>query len=96
MHYLCSRKQCVVLDVPQDSISGPIFFVLFINDLPDGLNTDTNIALYANDTNIWRSIKSDVYQMQSDIDYLYEWSITNKMNFHPQKCKFVTVKHKPP
>ena len=68
---LCDREQRVVLDgvkspakpvlsvsgVPQGSILGPILFVLFINDLHQGISTDTRIALYADDTKIWRSIK---------------------------------------
>ena len=44
--------------VPQGSILGPILFVLFINDLHQGISTDTCIALYADDTKILRSIKT--------------------------------------
>ena len=62
MSYLGEREQSVVLDgiksssrpvlsgVPQGSILGPILFVLFINDLHQGISEDTHLALYANDT----------------------------------------------
>ena len=108
-NYLCEREQRVVLDgvksslkpvlsgVPQGSILGPILFVLFINDLHEGISTDTHIALYADDTKLWRSIKNeeDITQLQRDINILYFWSLNNKMKFHPDKCKVVTIKHRP-
>ena len=34
--------------------------------------------------------------LQSDINYLYRWSTENKMTFHPQKCKVVSVANRPP
>ena len=34
-------------------------------------------------------------QLQKDINNLHIWSINNKMMFHPDKCKVVTIKHKP-
>ena len=103
--YLADRKQCVVLGnekssnksvisgVPQGSILGPLLFVLFINDLLDGLSQGTNGSLYADDTKIWRKISSaeDITSLQSDIDTLNSWSKTNLMSFHPQKCKVLTV-----
>ena len=108
-NYLCGREQCVVIEnckssnkqvlsgVPQGSILGPILFVLFINDLPLGLSGGTNIALYADDTKIWRPITSetDHRTLQTDIDYLNEWATQNKMKFHPQKCKVVSICNRP-
>jgi len=34
--------------------------------------------------------------LQEDINYLHNWSIKNKMKFHPQKCKVVSVAHRLP
>ena len=107
-NYLCDREQCVLIDgiksstipvhsgVPQGSIIGPILFVLFINDLPQGIDENSNIALYADDTKLWRTIKSDsdVSQLQKDIDYLNTWSIRNKINFNLTKCKVLPIKSK--
>ena len=108
--YLSEREQCVVINnckssylpvksgVPQGSILGPILFVLFINDLPEGLSEGTDLALYGDDTKIWRTIssESDHVILQNDINYLLSWADENKMKFHPKKCKVLSVATKLP
>jgi retron-type reverse transcriptase len=66
VNYLKDREQCVVVagqessranvrsGVPQGSILGPLLFVLFIDDMSEVVSDGTNIALYADDTKIWR------------------------------------------
>ena len=56
-------------------------------------DSQTSIALYADDTKIWRKIMcwQDHITLQSDINALYQWSVTNKMKFHPKKCKVVPI-----
>ena len=107
--YLQGREQSVVIEncvssskpvlsgVPQGSILGPILFVLFINDLPSGLSPGTELALYADDTKIWRGITSylDHQLLQNDINYLNSWATSNKMKFHPLKCKVVSIHSSP-
>ncbi len=103
--YLSGREQCVLIEgemsdtkpvlsgVPQGSILGPILFVLFINDLPCNLSKNTMLALYADDTKIWRAIKSysDHLTLQNDVNSLNNWALTNKMKFNLQKCKIVSI-----
>ena len=52
-------------------------------------------SLYADDTKIWRQMQSkyDYDILQSDINSLYEWSVRNKMRFHPDKCKILSIHH---
>ena len=75
------------------SIIGPLLFVLFINDMQDHVSEGTHIALYADDTKIWRKINtwSDHEILQKDVDSLYNWALANKMKFHPQKCKVLPI-----
>ena len=66
--YLSNRRQRVVIDgyssswteitsgVPQGSTLGPLAFVLFINDLPDVVCSASTIALYADDSKMFRVI----------------------------------------
>ena len=56
------------------------------------------MALYADDTKIWCTIYSenDHRFLQNDIDYLMRWAHQNKMNFHPRKCKVLSVATKTP
>ena len=103
--YWRNRKQRVILDnvisesvdvlsgVPQGSILGPLLFVLFINDIYENINKDSNIALFADDTKIWRDINSelDCETLQNDINTLSIWSRNNKMSFHPDKCKALSI-----
>ena len=88
-----SSSKAVVSGVPQGSILGPTLFVLFLNDITNGLNENTNILMYADDTKIWREIKEedDHHILQKDIDYLLDWALRNSMKFHPSKCKALMV-----
>ena len=94
-----SSTRDVLSGVPQGSILGPTLFILFLNDITSGLSEGTNISMYADDTKIWREIhgEHDHLALQRDITYLLEWSIKNKMVFHPDKCKALMVRlRKPP
>ena len=109
-NYLQGRRQRVVIEnaesecidvfsgVPQGSILGPLLFLLFINDIYIGIDKDTNIGQYADDTKIWRKIntQSDCELLQNDINTLFKWSVRNQMHFHPDKCKVLQIHENEP
>ena len=77
---------------------GPLLFVLFINDIYEQVSPGTNIALYADDTKIWRKITSfeDYRILNNDINALNNWAKLNKMRLHFKKCKALSVLLKHP
>ena len=90
-----SLEMPVTSGVPQGSIIGPLLFVLFINDISEGINEGTNILIYADDTKIWREIhvNNDHILLQKDIDYLADWALQNNIKFHISKCKVLSFSH---
>ena len=106
--YLSGRCQRVVIDgvvsswapvtsgVPQGSILGPVLFALFINDLPNVLPDETMAALYADDTKVYKSIRSkaDCEILQHALTSLGSWSTDNNLDFNQSKCKVLTITRK--
>ncbi|MEW8545715.1 MAG: reverse transcriptase family protein, partial [Candidatus Thiodiazotropha sp.] len=98
-NFLYNRKQRVQVNgqfsnwaevtsgIPQGSVLGPILFVIYINDLPDRIDSD--IIMYADDTKMSKEIqvKEDSEVVQADIFRLQDWSDKWLLLFHPDKCK---------
>ena len=86
-----STNQNVTSGIPQGSVLGPILFVIYINDMPECVDSET--YLFADDTKIFREInvQPDVEMLQKDLDELQKWSDTWLLKFHPNKCKVMTV-----
>ena len=68
-------------------------FVLYINDLPEVVDKDTFVYLFADDTKLFRKIKSleDVKILQNDINKLVEWSDRWLLKFHLDKCIYIGI-----
>ena len=60
--------------VPQGSVLGPILFLVYINDLEEGVTG--KILKFADDTKLFRKTKEigDKQNLQDDIDKLVKWS----------------------
>ena len=56
----CSSMQTVKCGAPQGSILGPLFFILYINDLPKASKL-TELLLFADDTSIFFSHSNPNY-----------------------------------
>ena len=44
--------------VPQGSALGPIIFLIYVNDIPDRVNS--NVKMCADDTKVFRTIKKQI------------------------------------
>ena len=81
---------------PQGSILGTLFLVIFINDLPDVVCSDNTIALYVDDSKMFRVIDcdEDLIYFQEDLEKLHHWSERNQMDFNTKECKIMRITRK--
>lgn len=101
--FLVGRTQAVVLDgessdevpvnsgVPQGSVLGPLLFLLYINDLPEDIQSQ--VRLFADDTAVYLAVRnsSDANILQADLDKLEIWERTWDMEFNPSKCQVLHI-----
>ena len=101
--WLTDRRQRVVVDgevsnwksvlsgVPQGSVLGPILFLVYINDLEEGVIG--KILKFADDTKLFTKTKEigDKIFLQDDIDKLVKWSEKWQMLFNFGKCKCLHI-----
>ena len=98
--YLNNRKQRVILNdqssnwvdvkagVPQGSIMGPLHFLIYINDLPEGLIT--NAKLLADDTllfSVVRDIAASTEELNNNLRNISKWAYHWKIIFNPDLTK---------
>ena len=98
--FLRNRKQRVRLDgqfsswtnvnagVPQRYILGQLLFLIYINDLPDGLSS--NAKLFADDTSLYsvvHYINTSAIELNSDLKKISDWAFQWKMTFNPDRSK---------
>ena len=88
-----STERLIKCGVPQGSILGPLFFLLYINDLPQCLNK-TKPRLFADDTNLTASgdsITDLETAVNSDLENLRKWLIANKLSLNVAKTEFMLI-----
>ena len=101
--YLSNRKQVckvgmsmsngvnITAGVPQGSNLGPLLFLLYINDLPNCLNSSVP-ALFADDTNLTASDASaseiqDI--LETELNKVHKWLLANKLILNVKKTEYI-------
>ena len=87
----CSSTQTIKCGVPQGSILGPLFFILYINDLPRASKL-TEPLLFADDTSIFFSNSNPNYLenvLNNELLNIDIWLKCNKLSINVQKTSYV-------
>ena len=99
-YFLSEGRQHVVLNgqvstwtnvtagVPQGSILGPLLFLIYINDLSEGLST--NAKLFADDISlfsVFNDNQTSANVLNKDLEMIHNWTFQWKMNFNPDPTK---------
>ena len=104
--FLKDRQQEVVLEgthssatqvtsgVPQGTVLGPLLFLVYINDMPEGI--DSTMQLFADDSLLYRIIrtKEDQSILQEDLRKLELWEHKWQMQFNADKCEVLRITNK--
>ena len=107
-NFLENRRQKVTVDgeesdwgevrsgVPQGSVIGPTMFILYINDMPDVV--ESFIQLFADDAKVFAEINNGDHNinLQRDIGALQDWANRWQLRFNAKKCKVMHLGHSNP
>ena len=104
--YLSNRKQCMFVNgtysdnmdistgVPQGSVLGPLFFLIYINDVQNAV-PDISLRLFADDTSIFlhhSTCANLIEEAKTIIIKLSNWFDSNKLTLHLGKTNY-TIFH---
>ena len=88
LHGQCSSWKNIVSGVPQGSVLGPLLFLIYINDLQNGLVSICKI--FADDTSIFSKVfdkNSSQIIINNNLSIMSEWAFQWKMQFNPDPNK---------
>ena len=78
--------------MPQDSILGPLLFLICVNDIPQAVKS--NLFLYADDSCLMyqhRDVNEIKKQLSKDFENVCSWFVDNKLSIHFGKDKTKSI-----
>ena len=90
-----SRQLPITCGVPQGSILGPLYFIIYVNDLlKEFIGGDVRITLYADDTVLYTADKDSklaAQNLNNGLLKLSTWWTNNKLTINVKKTKHMTL-----
>lgn len=86
-----SNLQNVATGVPQGSCLGPLFFIIYINDIVK-IISNVNIILFADDIVIYtnsNSFDGTCSTLNNNLKSIHQWSCANQLVLNPSKSKVI-------
>ena len=79
--------------VPQGSVLGPLLFLIYINDIDNGIVS--KILKFTDDKKLCHSSRNpeEVIELQEDLNMLVDWANTWQMNVNIDKCAVMHIGH---
>ena len=74
--------------VPQGSVLGPLLFLVYINDLEDGIKS--SVKFFADDTHLFSVVRDPQVtadELNHDLNLISKWAHQWKMSFNPDPSK---------
>ena len=74
--------------MPQSSVLGPLLFLVYINDLPNGI--ESTCKIFADDASLFSKVKDETSsdtQLNNDLNKISKWAFQWKMLFNPDPSK---------
>ena len=90
-----SETKSISIGVPQDSILGPLLFLIYINDLLR-VSRVFSVLMYADDTTLYCNLNnanSDII-LNNELCIISDWLSSNKLSLNVKKTKYM-VFHTP-
>jgi hypothetical protein len=91
-----SRVNVIDTGVPQGSVLGPLFFLLYVNDITTCL-THQKVTLFADDTSVLlhnKDLSKLKKESEDTLSKLYDWLICNKLSINWKKTNYLIFHHK--
>ena len=96
LSYTASDQKFIETGVPQDSILGPLLFLIYMNDIPN-VSDEFKFLLFADDTGLFSTIEYSIPTHLSNVNEtlnhelaeVCDWLTLNKLSLNVKKTKFI-------